>query len=160
MSIRMIAASIAVALSTFAAIPAAQAESDCRYTQGYWQNRAQNTSDTTYAAWIFLSQQPFYQSGKTYAEVLVVAPRGNAYWILAHQLVAAEANLLNGADSSGAPADAIAMAQELMRTYTPAQIAAIPKNSELRADFVELAAILDDWNNGLIGTGICGGGGT
>jgi hypothetical protein len=158
MSFRFLVVGIVVGLSTLAAVPAAHAEEDCLFTQGYWQNRAQNTGSTDNAStiWRNLGPQQFYLSGKTYAEVLLVAPRGNAYWILAHQLVAAEANDKNGADATGVPEETIALAQELMNTYTPSQIAAIPKSDPIRQDFIDLAGILDDWNNGVIGTGLCG----
>ena len=83
-------------------------------------------------------------------------PRGNAYWVLAHQDVAAEANAILGADvSGGGVGAALATSEQLLAKYTPAQIAALAKSDPLRAQFIQVASVLDQWNNGLIGTGVC-----
>lgn len=163
MSFRL--AAVSVALAVAAVVAPAHADSltpasDCRFTQGYWQNRAQNAGDFTTDIWLSLRDQSFYQSGLTYGQVLVVAPRGNAYWILAHQLVAAQANYANGADPTGDTAAALTRADEILSAYTPQQIAALPKTDPLRQELIQLANTLDDWNNGLIGTGLCSGGGS
>jgi hypothetical protein len=46
----------------------------------------------------------------------------------------------------------------ILQAATPEQIDALPKNDSLRQEMIQLARVLDDWNNGLIGTGDCGGG--
>lgn len=130
-------------------------QTDCRFTQGYWQNRAINAGDLTTEIWLALRDIEFYASGKTYGQVLAVSPRGNAYWILARQMVAAQANLINGADPTGAPAEALALADALLSTLTPAQVAAMPKHRQERKDLIQLAGVLDKWNSGQIGTGLC-----
>ncbi|WP_226468313.1 hypothetical protein [Luteimonas panaciterrae] len=161
MSFRLAALSLALAVAAVAVPTHAQAaESDCRFTQGYWQNRAQNAGDFTTDIWLSLRDQAFYSSGLTYGQVLLVSPRGNAYWILAHQLVAAQANYANGADPTGDTAAALTRADEILSAYTPQQIAALPKTDPLRQELIQLANTLDDWNNGLIGTGLCSGGGS
>ena len=157
MLFRLAAASATLVLVTLFAVPDANAGSDCRFTQGYWQNRAQNANDFTTAVWMALHDQDFYLSGLTYEQVLLVSPRGNAYWILAHQLVAAEANFYNNADASGDVGAALSGAQQLLSLHTPAQISALPKSDPLRAHLIQIADTLDDWNNGMIGTGICYG---
>ena len=158
MKYRNIAAGLLLAVAGMTVSVAAHAESDCRFTQGYWQNRAQNVGDTTTIIWSELRDLAFYQSGVTYAQTLTIPPRGNPYWILAHQMVAAQANDLNGADPTGAPGDALNQAETLLSSYTPAQVAALPKSSPIRQSFIQAAGVLDAWNNGLIGTGICDGG--
>ena len=155
MSFRLATASATLAFAALFASPHANAGADCRFTQGYWQNRAENANDFTTAVWFALRDQSFYLSGLTYQQVLLVSPRGNAYWILAHQLVAAEANFYNNADPSGDAAIALAGAQELLSALTPAQVSALPKNDPLRAQLIQVADTLDDWNNGMIGTGSC-----
>lgn len=132
---------------------------DCRYTQGYWEHRALYAGNMTSTIWVALRPASFYQSGLTYGQVLALSPRGNAYWILAQQMVAAQANKLNGADTTGAPATALARAIEIMGAVTPSQIAALPRSSALRQEMIRLAATLDAWNNGVIGTGKCNVGG-
>lgn len=155
MSLRLIAASVALVAASLAVAPDAKAESDCRFTQGYWQNRAQNAADSTTEVWLILRDQPFYLSGITYSQALLVSPRGNAYWVLAHQTVAALANFSNGADPTGPVADALARADQLLSQYTPSQIAALPGSDPLRRELIQLSKVLDDWNNGLIGNGLC-----
>lgn len=134
----------------------ARAEARCQFTQGYWQNRAQNANDLSTEVWLSVRDQAFYLSGLSYRQVLLVPPKGNAYWILAHQLVASQANYALGAQTPSLVSDALARANQLMGQYTPAQIAATPKNSELRRELIALSRVLDDWNNALIGTGACG----
>jgi hypothetical protein len=154
MNLRKIVAKLALASVGFAFIQTAGAA--CLFTQGYWQNRAQNAGDASTLVWASLSGDAFYLSGLTYAQVLQNQPRGNAYWVLAHQDVAAEANALVGGDLSGdGMATALAASEQLLAKYTPAQIGALPKGDPLRSQFIQLAGILDQWNNGLIGTGIC-----
>jgi hypothetical protein len=88
--------------------------------------------------------------------VLWTPPQGNAYYILAHAYIAAELNFLNGADFTDAQA-AFDAATDLFETYTPEYVAGLkgPAGNALRAQFIELAEILDDYNNGLIGPGHC-----
>jgi hypothetical protein len=138
----------------------ARAEAQCQFTQGYWQNRAQNANDLSTEVWLSVRDQAFYLSGLSYRQVLLVPPKGNAYWILAHQLVAAQANYALGAQTPSLVSDALVRANQLMGQYTPDQIAATPKSSELRQELIALSRVLDDWNNALIGTGECGNEGT
>lgn len=158
MQVRLLAASVVLAVAGITASTSAHAESDCRFTQGYWQNRAQNAGDLTTDIWLAIRDVPFFLSGSTYQQVLSVSPRGNAYWILAHQMVAAQANMINSADTTGAPAAALSQAEELLSSLTPAQVSALPKSDPQRQTMIQVARVLDDWNNGLIGTGNCDGG--
>jgi hypothetical protein len=96
-------------------------------------------------------------SGQTYYEVLWTPPQGgNAYYILAHAYIAAQLNFMNGADPS-AVEDANGPAMVLLGLYTPEQVAEFKGKTgkDLRDQFISLAGILDDYNNGLIGPGHC-----
>ena len=155
MLFRNATAGLLMAVAGLTAAADARAESGCQFTQGYWQNRAQNAGDLSTDVWLTLRYQPFYLSGFTYQQVLQEPSRGNAYWILAHQLVAAQANYTLGAQTPALVSDALSRASQLMALYTPAQIAAMPKSSELRQEMIAVSRVLDDWNNGLIGTGTC-----
>lgn len=146
---------LAMIIALSAVMPDARAEAQCQFTQGYWQNRAQNANDLSTEVWMAIRDQPFYLSGLSYRQVLQVAPKGNAYWILAHQLVAAQSNYALGAESVDIVSAALAQADQLMAQYTPDQIAAMPKNGEVRQELIAVSRVLDDWNNGLIGTGTC-----
>jgi hypothetical protein len=97
---------------------------------------------------------PFFLSGLSYYDTLWTEPKGNAYWILAHAYIAAELNDLNGADFGAAQA-AFDAATVLFNTYTPEEIGELKGSDPIRAQFIDLAGTLDDYNNGLIGPGHC-----
>ena len=135
-------------------------EAGCTYTYGYWKTHskygpASKPDDT----WNSLSGGPdteFFDTGMSYMEVLNTKPKGNAYYILAHQYIAAELNMLAGTDFSDAE-DAFDAATALFEDAgnTPAYIGSLKGNDAKRKDFVDLAEILDDYNNGIIGPGHC-----
>jgi len=107
--------------------------------------------------WALLGEDTsFFLSGQSYYEVLWTAPKkGNAYYILAHAFIAAKLNILNDADIGGEVATAVSEAEELFESYTPDDIKKVRKNSELGTQFIDLASLLDDYNNGLVGPGHC-----
>jgi hypothetical protein len=59
----------------------------CTFGAGYWKNHPR--------AWPrrFDPDATFFTSGKSWIEVLRTAPRGDAYYILGHQFIAAGLNL-------------------------------------------------------------------
>lgn len=129
----------------------------CSLTPGYWKTHSEfgpAPYDDTWAQLANGASTPFFLSGQTYYEALWTSPNGNAYYILAHAYIAAQLNFLNGADPSAAQA-AFDQATALLQMYTPAQIGALRGSSALRQQFVSLAGILDNYNNGLIGPGHC-----
>jgi hypothetical protein len=126
----------------------------CTLTPGYWKTHSAYGPAPADDTWLELSDGPdtaFFLSGASYYQVLWTAPRGNAYYILAHAYIAAELNGLNGA-SLGAVAETMDDARDLFETWTPGQV---DRNRERKRTFVALAATLDDYNNGLIGPGHC-----
>jgi hypothetical protein len=135
-------------------------EDGCTYSQGYWKTHSEFGPAPYDEAWALLpdgASTTFYLSGKTYYEIMWSPPKGNAYYILAHQFIAAELNFLNGACHEDAQA-AVAEATALFNMYTPAQIGSLKGNNPLRQQFLALASLLDDYNNGMIGPGHCDGG--
>lgn len=129
----------------------------CTYTQGYWKTHAQAGSKKYDATWDLLSNGAstmFYLSGQSWLSVFNTSPRGNAYYNLAHQFMAAQLNLLAGSDPA-AVASAMASATTLFNTYTPAQIGALKGSNAVRAQFLALATTLDNYNNGVTGPGHC-----
>jgi len=130
--------------------------SGCTYTQGYWKTHAKKCRkyDTT---WDLIgdngSKTIFFNSGKTYFKVLWTPPRrGNAYYILAHQYIAAELNQLNGASIPNEVLTAFNAAKTLFAASLDDTI-----GDTSRQEWIELAQILDDYNSGLIGPGHCDG---
>lgn len=131
----------------------------CTYTLGYWKTHSKAGPAPYDPTWAMLpggleQNTIFFLSGKTWLAVFNTAPAGNAYYQLSQQYMAAKLNVLGGADPTAAAA-AIAAAETLFNTYTPAQVAALPKNSAVRAQFIALSGTLDQYNNGIIGPGHC-----
>jgi hypothetical protein len=139
----------------------------CTLTQGYWKTH--NNSFWGGAppddAWLSLGNldgdngeeyegEDFFLSNDSWFRVFWTAPQGNAYYQLAHQYMAAYLNILNGADGSAVSATMTA-AEGLLKTYTPAQVAALKGNNQYRKQFIDLAGFLGDYNEGLIGPGHC-----
>jgi len=81
--------------------PPRPANPGCTLTQGYWKNHAwpahPQWAPTTLATWPDINDWKFFDSGIEWPDVLNVEPRGNAYFILAHQYIAASLNQQNGA---------------------------------------------------------------
>ena len=98
---------------------------------------------------------PFFGTGYSYYEILnMPAQGGNAYVILAHAYIAAELNVLNDATIPPAVLDAWLEAGTLLVQYQTD--VDIPKRHKVdRARAIQLATILDDYNNGYTGPGHC-----
>jgi hypothetical protein len=117
----------------------------CTYTQGYWKNHP--------GMWPAGSdpEATFFESGQTWLGVLKTPPAvGNAYYILAHQYIAAKLNILNGADPA-AVATAITWAEKFFNEYTPTSTLL----KSVRNQATSYANLLDQYNNGYIGPGHC-----
>lgn len=132
----------------------------CTFTQGYWKNHTKYSSAKRDDTWDKIGatgeDTPFFMSGSTYIEVMKTAPKGgNAYFILAHQYIAAKLNTLKGAYAPEEVLDAMAEAEAIFNAYTPAQIGALKGNDPLRQEMIEYATLLDRYNNGIIGPGHC-----
>ncbi|TPE43701.1 hypothetical protein [Pontibacter mangrovi] len=125
----------------------------CTRTQGYWKTHADSNNKKYDNTWDDYYSAPFFLSGQTYYTVLLVQPKGNAYYILAHQYAAATLNLAAGAGMSGEALEAYNKATELFKKYSPSQIG--KKDKKLREQFTSLSDTLDKYNNGIIGPGHC-----
>lgn len=126
-------------------------------TQGYWKTHSifgPAPYDDTWALLPNGENTPFFLSGKTYYQVLHTSPGGNAYYILAHQYIAARLNFLNGANPMVVQ-DVFDQATTLFLNYTPEDIDDLKGNDPLRQQFVSLSNTLCDYNEGLIGAGSC-----
>ncbi|WP_201773578.1 hypothetical protein [Thermus filiformis] len=125
----------------------------CTLTQGYWKTHSKYGPAKRDVGWDKIAPSgedtPFYLSGKSYIDVLRTSPKGNAYYILAHQFIAAQLNILNGADGS-AVSGAMAWAEAFFSAYGPGNV---PKDQAAQAK--SYANLLDQYNNGCIGPGHC-----
>jgi cell division septation protein DedD len=116
----------------------------CTYTQGYWKNHPE--------AW---PVDVIAIGGATYSKeeaiaILETPPKGDATYILAHQLIAAKLNVLNGADGS-AVTDPIAAADGWLAAHP---LGINPSKPE-REEGIQRAETLTDFNEGRIGPGHC-----
>jgi hypothetical protein len=130
-------------------------DTGCTLTQGYWKTHSMygpaKKSDLT---WDLLANGPdteFFLSEQTWYEVFWTTPKkGNAYYNLAHQYMAAKLNILSGASSTAAVDAAITWAETFFSTYTPTNWPKGDKNT-----IVQKAGVLGSYNEGLTGPGHC-----
>jgi hypothetical protein len=150
----------------------------CTLTQGYWKTHSKYGPAPYDDNWAnvlpYGEDTQFFLSGKTWYLVFWTSPGGNtnasnklvpdappsatglpvsnAYYILAHQYMAAKLNILNGASSTPAVDAAIAWAQTyFFNIYTPSS----NLSKSVRQQAISYASLLDNYNNGLIGPGHC-----
>lgn len=130
----------------------------CTLTLGYWKTHSARGPAPFDDAWDWIggADSPFLGSGQTYYEVLWTAPKGgNAWYLLAHQYIAATLNHdHNHASAPQEVVDALSEAEALLTQYEGAT--SIPKrNGSDRDTAIDLASLLDDYNNGVTGPGHC-----
>jgi uncharacterized repeat protein (TIGR01451 family) len=128
------------------------------YTFGYWKTHSNYGPAPLDDTWNLVGEDTaFFLSGKTYYQVLWTSvSRGNAYYQLAHQFIAAKLNVLDGAWMRPDFQTAYSQAEALLGTYTPSQILSFKTGTTAEkaifSQFQNLAGILDAYNNGLMGT--------
>lgn len=125
----------------------------CTRTQGYWKNHSEYGPakyDKTWAKLEYGAKTTFYKSGKSWYDCFKTAPAGNAYYILAHQYMAAMLNVYAGAD--GTPVkDTLKYAEEYFYKYSPSD----PISKEYKSKMTAWASALDKYNNGQMGPQHC-----
>jgi len=111
-------------------------EEGCTLTQGYWKTHAgirpaRAPYDDT---WNLIGAQGantlFYLSGISYYDVLREPPRGNVYYILARQFIAARLNTLNGASTTPEADAALAEAELFLPVMVLERLAILAKRLE------------------------------
>jgi hypothetical protein len=116
----------------------------CTYTQGFWKNHPEN----------WPTNQLSLYSGRKAMRLLWTPPKkGNAYIILAHQFIAAELNMANGASIPEEVDHAWKTGRRILYNYRREE--SISKTSPHRTLAIAAAKVLDNYNNGLIGPGHC-----
>jgi hypothetical protein len=128
----------------------------CTLTQGFWKTHSKYGPAPYDDTWKLVGEDNvFFLSGKSYYEVLWTPPKhGNAYYILAHQYIAAKLNEQNGASVDDVSA-ALTSAEALFGLYTPDDEQVHDRHGGVRPEFISLAEILDHYNRGEIGPGHC-----
>ena len=130
----------------------------CTFTQGYWKTHGpvgcQNGNNTNQWPADVLTNG-LTLGGCTYTadqlcSILNDTPQGNGWLNLAHQLIAAELNIANGACAPPSVTDAIAEANAWLGTTS-----CYPAGTLAPADTSDLTNTLTDFNEGTIGPGHC-----
>ncbi|MBW6441457.1 hypothetical protein K0B04_00930 [Patescibacteria group bacterium] len=129
----------------------------CTLTQGYWKTHSKYGKAPYDETWALIGEDTaFFSSGQTYYKVLWTAPkRGNVYYQLAHQYIAALLNQYNEATVPDKVQKALDDATALFATstYTPVTVEKIKGKD--KALWTDLASILASYNEGDIGPGHC-----
>ena len=120
----------------------------CTLTQGYWKTHSINGPAPTDPVWG--GQEGSLINGLTWYDILWTSPsNGDAWYILAHQYIAALLNIDNGAGVPTEITDAIADAADLLDFWIPSDLVGKTKTNKAdRADALELAGILANFNEG------------
>lgn len=117
----------------------------CTRTQGYWKNHDSKLFSKV------VKDTEFLNTGMTWYQLFTTPPKGNAYIILAHQYIAERANYYNGACEPEEVREAKDRAECLFSgTCLMSDI-----KGDVREQFIEVAELLDRYNNGLMGVPHC-----
>ena len=136
---------------TFHFEPDAVTGTGCTYTQGWWKNKFGGPVSAAYD----------FDGGTNNGLAILETPpmKGNVYYILAHQYIAATLNVANGAsmdDGGAGAADDVLSAYNAATAYFVAASPGTPlPGTYTKEQVTALAAILDAYNNGLLGPGHC-----
>lgn len=118
----------------------------CTYTQGYWKNHnILSTRPSQKIAWPL--PEDTMLCSKTWLSILQTPVKGNKWYILAHQWIAAKLNVANGASAS-------AIAQDLIDGDTLLNLCSFTTGRQEK-QAVAIAGRLGSYNEGLIGPGHC-----
>ena len=121
------------------------AAQNCTFTLGYWKNHVGAWPTTS----LTLGTVTYNQANLL--AILNQPAVGNGLVILAHQLIAAKLNIINGADPTSVIAT-IPAADALIGSQVPPPVGS---DSASPGSVNALATTLDQFNNGLIGPGHC-----
>jgi hypothetical protein len=117
----------------------------CTLTLGYWKNHPEEWDDAGDAnAAAFTTSNTFFATGKSYLQVLNTPPKGDAYYILAHQYIAALLNAGAGASTTSEVGTAMSGAAAFFAGGTAT-----------REELISWAGQLADYNEGQVGPGHC-----
>lgn len=131
----------------------------CTFTQGYWKTHGpefciKGNNSNAWPATILTSGLDLGSvnySADQLCSILNTPAKGNGLLILAHQLIAAQLNIANGADDS-AVAQAITDANNLIGSF---QIPPVGTSSLAPSATSSLTSTLDSYNQGKTGPGHC-----
>jgi len=120
----------------------------CVRTQGYWSTHSACGPNARHRdpTWDLVGEgTAFFTSGQTWCGAMWVPVRGDMYWNLAQQFVAATLNALSGASMPPEVMIAYQQAQNWLAAHNPGV------KSNMQPDYSQgeaLKTLLDDYNNG------------
>jgi hypothetical protein len=135
----------------------------CTYTQGYWKTHSEyGPASKPDATWNELSDGPdteFYLSGMSWIDLFNTPVKGNVYYNLAHQFMAAYLNTLRGIYVPSEVEDALTDAMSIFEVDEPGYYEKVKGKTNASKDEIkeltDLASTLADYNEGRIGPGHC-----
>lgn len=148
---------------TFATPASAQAG-----TPGFWKNHADAASRHYAVTWDLVGgpEAEFFRTSDSWLDILNTPPQGNAYYILAHQYIAAQLNVLYGAQNlvetesstDGSQIQVIVDHARSLFEINEADSVLLDDStsgstelglvrSAMRQDFINTAFVLDQFNN-------------
>lgn len=95
----------------------------------------------------------FYLAAKTWYDTLRTPPAQHPYFVLAHAWIAARLNSLDGSWAPMEIRQALAESESLFALYSPEDVVTGGKEVSLR--MLQLAGLLDMYNDGTLGPGHC-----
>jgi hypothetical protein len=107
----------------------------CTLTQGYWKN---------HQPWPIIDPG---LCGQSWDDILHTPPKGDAWFIVAHQWIAASLNVAAGAAVTPEVQAALAAAELYLEDCSI--------DADEHADALAASELLDDYNNGAVGPGHC-----
>ncbi len=125
----------------------------CTLTQGYWKNHESEVAALVPGTLLLGSTG--YSSSQLLS-ILTTPTGGNALIILAHQLIAAKLNVLNGASNTPI-ATTIQQADQAIGSLVVPPVGSddVSPSSPLGQTMTSLSTILDSYNNGNLGVPHC-----
>ena len=133
---------------------------DCTLTQGFWKNHGPtgcvsgNNTDVWPVSSLTLGSPGYTYTDVQLCSILNTPSGGNGLISLAHQLIAAELNIAQGADACSGVSSAIASANTLIGTKV---VPPVGGGSLSSSSTSSLTHTLDQFNNGLLGVDHCSG---
>ncbi len=128
----------------------------CTLTQGYWKTHSKSGPAPYDDGWKEIGPLEentlFFNSGATWLTVFNTPPRGNAFYQLAHQYMAAKLNRLNGASGTTDVDNALSGAEAL---FSSLAAGSTTLTTAQKTQAQSWATLLDNYNNGLVGPGHC-----
>jgi hypothetical protein len=116
----------------------------CTNTPGYWKTHSIYGPAKYDDTWNGQEDTQFFNTGYTYYQIMHIPANEGAEYMLAKQLIAAKLNMDNGASIPITVSASLTIGENF---FMGAPLT--------RDEILDIAELLDDYNNGLTGPGAC-----